>query len=213
MGFTITVANQKGGSAKSTTTVLLAVAAHRAGRDVVVADLDPQQSAAQWAEDAGGLGFDVLPVPGKRARATVERLAAEHAVVVCDTPPAVTDTSIVSAAMAASDLVIVPTPPSRLDVERLVTTLQLADTLAVPAAVLVVRADQRWLSTRELLEALGDAEDIAAFQALIPATQQIVRAAGTVPPVGDLWGYAEVWAEIEPAVRKKEKRNRGTTRR
>ncbi len=213
MGFTITVANQKGGSAKSTTAVLLATAAHRAGRDVVVADLDPQQSAAQWAEDAGGLGFEVLPVPPKRAKATVERLAEEHAVVVCDTPPAVTDTSIVSAAMAASDLVIVPTPPSRLDVERLVTTLQLADTLAVPAAVLVVRADHRWVSTRELLEALGESDDIAAFASIIPATQQIVRSAGAVPPEGDLWGYVDVWAEIEPAVKKKEKAKRGTTRR
>jgi len=45
---TIAVANHKGGSAKTTTTVNLAGALGEAGHDVLVIDMDPQGSASAW---------------------------------------------------------------------------------------------------------------------------------------------------------------------
>jgi len=46
---TIVVANQKGGSGKSTITVHLAAAAEQAGDGpVVISDTDPQGTAADW---------------------------------------------------------------------------------------------------------------------------------------------------------------------
>jgi chromosome partitioning protein len=45
---TVAVANHKGGSAKTTTTVSLAGALGEAGHDVLVIDMDPQGSASAW---------------------------------------------------------------------------------------------------------------------------------------------------------------------
>src|ERR1700722_8016043 len=55
---TIVIANQKGGSGKSTITVHLAVAAEKAGDGpVVISDTDPQGTVADWVNQRGKSGF------------------------------------------------------------------------------------------------------------------------------------------------------------
>ncbi len=46
----VSVISQKGGSGKTTLALHLAVAASTAGRSTAVLDLDPQASAANWAD-------------------------------------------------------------------------------------------------------------------------------------------------------------------
>jgi chromosome partitioning protein len=61
----LAIANQKGGAAKTTTTVNLAAALAEAGRRVLVIDLDPQGNATDWL-GAGGAArgaFDLLADP------------------------------------------------------------------------------------------------------------------------------------------------------
>ena len=64
----VAVTNQKGGSAKTTTTVNLAAALGEAGRRVLVIDLDPQASSTAWlgltrpARGAYELLMDSVPV-------------------------------------------------------------------------------------------------------------------------------------------------------
>jgi chromosome partitioning protein len=58
----IAIINQKGGSAKTTTTVNLAAALGKQGRRVLVLDLDPQASASSWlgVKDGGRGLLDVF---------------------------------------------------------------------------------------------------------------------------------------------------------
>jgi chromosome partitioning protein len=56
---TIVIANQKGGSGKSTSTVHLAVAAEQAGNGpVVISDTDPQGSTGDWFNQRKRSGID-----------------------------------------------------------------------------------------------------------------------------------------------------------
>src|SRR5580693_4460320 len=56
---TIVIANQKGGSGKSTSTVHLAVAAEQAGDGpVIISDTDPQGSTVDWFNQRKKAGLD-----------------------------------------------------------------------------------------------------------------------------------------------------------
>src|SRR5271155_3168544 len=67
---TIVIANQKGGSGKSTSTLHLAVAAEQAGDGpVVISDTDPQGSTGDWFNQRKKAGIDTprfapLPLSG-----------------------------------------------------------------------------------------------------------------------------------------------------
>ena len=70
---TIAVVNQKGGSAKTTTSVNLAATLAEKGRRVLVIDLDPQHSATTWFDvTEGGRGvFDLFAEPDKTSLETL----------------------------------------------------------------------------------------------------------------------------------------------
>ena len=117
----ISVVNTKGGVGKTTTSMMLAMAAHRAGHDVEVWDADPQGSATLWAmtsEDAG----EPLPFEVRAANvAQLRRVESSGRVpdadmIIIDTPPG--DPAVVQAAIDVADLVVIPTLASGLDIQR-----------------------------------------------------------------------------------------------
>lgn len=117
----LTLASQKGGSGKSTLGASLAVAASEDGERVVVVDLDPQGSLAEWGRirrtDQERLDIVFRPMPpGALAgwiKATREAPRSPVTLVVIDT--AGTFGEEVLAALAQSDFCLVPVRPSAMD--------------------------------------------------------------------------------------------------
>ena len=115
----VTVANLKGGSAKTTSAVYLAHEWHRAGHRVLVVDADPQGSALRWSELAGW----PLPALGLPVRDLHRRLAGivgdGYDLVVVDTPPMDEAGGIVHSALRAASDVVVPVAPTMVELDRL----------------------------------------------------------------------------------------------
>ncbi|KFI44494.1 ParA family protein [Bifidobacterium biavatii] len=187
----VTVANAKGGVAKTTSCIYLAQAALLRDPDlpIEVLDADPQSSATQWSmdaeDDASPLGFDVH----EANRATLERVARRHrsGLTLVDTPPA---GQVLDVACNVADFVIVPTRPTPLDLQQ---TFKWTRTLAKPHAVLVLDADPRTTACRDTLESL-DAEQIPRFDTVVRHRQDILKAFMRMPD--KLWEYADVWKEM-----------------
>jgi chromosome partitioning protein len=59
----VSLVTQKGGSGKSTMAACLAVAAHEAGENVFIIDMDPQASLTQWSKTAARTIFRSKPFP------------------------------------------------------------------------------------------------------------------------------------------------------
>ncbi|GAA0578264.1 ParA family partition ATPase [Craurococcus roseus] len=118
MAFVVAVAQQKGGSGKSTVAVNLAAVLAAEGRRVGLLDTDPQGSVTRWHEErqrrADGLASLSFAHPsGWRVPTALDKLRRSHDVVVLDTPPhAGTDAKV---AIRAADLVLMPVQPSPAD--------------------------------------------------------------------------------------------------
>ncbi len=113
---------QKGGVAKSTTALGLACAAAAAGKAVAVLDMDPQASAAEWAETRTKRpGVAQLADPAGLADALEDARGQGLDWLVIDTPPRADGTAGMVASV--SDLVFVPVLPGVFDVRAIRPTL------------------------------------------------------------------------------------------
>jgi chromosome partitioning protein len=110
----IVVANPKGGVGKSTVATNLAGALARAGRAVMLGDVDRQQSARQWL----GLRPAMLPAiqSWDIAREGVVRPPKGVTHVVLDTPAGLHDKTLHNV-LAIADRVLVPLQPSLFDIQ------------------------------------------------------------------------------------------------
>ncbi|MEM6324472.1 MAG: ParA family protein, partial [Pseudomonadota bacterium] len=151
-GHVITVAQQKGGSGKTTIAIHLAVAFSSAGKSVALLDTDPQGSLGRWfmerhssSDGAPGLEFGTASAWGVTYEC--EKLAKSHDIVIVDTPPKI-DADL-RPALRIADLVLIPVTTSQMDVWALENIRELAEredcaTLVVLNRVPPARAaDQR----------------------------------------------------------------------
>jgi chromosome partitioning protein len=141
MAVVITVAQQKGGTGKTTLAANLA-AAFAPSRRVALLDIDPQKSLGRWhslrrarLQQAAALAFS--DIAGWRLPAELERLKRDHDVVLIDSPPQLdTDARV---AVRAADLVLVPIQSSMPDVWAAEGTLRLAAEERRPAHLMFNR--------------------------------------------------------------------------
>jgi len=163
MGQVITVAQQKGGSGKTTLAVNLAVALVREGHSVAVLDTDPQGSLGRWFMTRRERGVDDMEFSTASAWGVsyeCEKLKKACDYVVVDTPPKV-DADL-RPALRESDLVIVPVSASQVDVWATESVLDLARRERRQALVVLNRAKS---GTRVLAEVAASVAEMDAEQA------------------------------------------------
>lgn len=188
----VTVANLKGGTAKTTTAVYLA-------RELaaLVVDADPQGSALGWsdavAEDGKNLGIEVAHLPDPKL---ADRLPKAERIVIDCSPR---DHRITDAALTVAELVVVPTATTAADMERTWATLDLAARFCTRAVVLLVKVRTGTRSLAAALEALGD-EHATVLEAQIPQREALAVVWGQ-PLTRDPYGYDLAAKQIKELLR------------
>jgi chromosome partitioning protein len=128
MGKVITIAQQKGGSGKTTLAVNLAVAFSRMGFSVALLDTDPQGSLGRWflarRERGTAPGMDLSTASAWGVSYECEKLRRTADIVIVDTPPKV-DADL-RPALREADLILVPVAASHVDLWAVDGVLDLA---------------------------------------------------------------------------------------
>ena len=117
----ITLANQKGGSGKTTLSMQLAGTFVRRGWRVLVVDADTQGTATRWAasavQDEKPFPAHVagLAIAGGKVHREVKKYMGDYDFIIIDCPPAV-DSPVPQSALMIADLVLIPIIPSPADI-------------------------------------------------------------------------------------------------
>jgi chromosome partitioning protein len=121
----VAVLSEKGGAGKTTVTVHLAVAAQLAGLDVAIIDLDPQTSAADWADQRGKDSVpEAVAIPPARLDKLLGDLRANGVdLVLIDTPREANNAGYI--ASQAANFVLIPFKRGGFDFRALKRTLDL----------------------------------------------------------------------------------------
>ena len=199
MATVITVAQQKGGSGKTTLTTHLACELAARGERVALIDLDPQGSLGRWFmqryDRETGLKGDITFTTASPWGIPLEikKLGADHDVVLIDTPPKID--SDLRPALKAADLVVVPVSASQVDLWATEGVLELAARDGHRPLVVLNRARGGTRLTGSICEALGELEADAA-ETVIAQRQAYAEAIGAGQGVCEYPGAKLAAAEV-----------------
>lgn len=174
-GKVITIAQQKGGSGKTTLAVNLAVAFQRAGHKVALLDTDPQGSLGRWfmarldrLEEAG---MELSTASAWGVSYECDKLRKTCDFIIVDTPPKV-DADL-RPALRAADLVLVPVASSHVDLWATEGVLDLAEREGKRAIIVLNRVKA---GTRLGADVARAAAELAADVADAQLSQRMIYA-------------------------------------
>lgn len=130
---TLALVSQKGGAGKTTLALHLAVAAHRAGLQVAIADLDPQSSAWKWSERRKEHPEAVVTSAEQLDHLKGQAAAGGLDLLIIDSAPHADRPALV--ACKAADLVLIPCRASILDIDAIGQTHDLTTIARKPSWV------------------------------------------------------------------------------
>jgi len=156
----ITVCGQKGGVAKTCTSIHLASVWHSEGKKVCIVDADKNRSALAYAS-RGNLPFPVFPV------SSAAKASRSSEIVITD-GQASSDQEELKHLAYGSDLVILPTTAKARSVELTVELANILSNLKVNQAVVLVKVDFRQQKAAQQAKAALENFGLYVFDTFIP---------------------------------------------
>ncbi len=156
----ITVCGQKGGVAKTCTSIHLASVWHSEGKKVCIVDADKNRSALAYSS-RGNLPFPVFPV------SSAAKASRSSEIVITD-GQASSDQEELKHLAYGSDLVILPTTAKARSVELTVELANLLNNLKVNHAVVIVKVDFRQQKAAQQAKAALENFGLYVFDTFIP---------------------------------------------
>lgn len=202
----VTVFNEKGGAGKTTTACQLAGTLGRMGYEVLIADLDPQQTSSDWQAAEGGRNFKATTWSGYRfgsqVTSEIQKLISKFDVIIADCAPSVLQPTT-SAMLVVSDLVLIPTLLSPPDLIALQSAKRLYKKAveqigqAIPVRVVPNRVRATVSDTKEALEILRADADFPISKSVLGDRIAYGRSMTAGATVHDLRGGEEAIKEID----------------
>ena len=196
----ITIANLKGGSAKTTSTAYLAHAYAAQGKSVLIIDADPQGSALRWSEQ-GEWEIPTIALPVKNLHTRLSGIVPPATdIVLIDTPPLDEQAGIVYSALRAADCIIVTMAPTMMEFERLpdvwaaVSEVEVLRNTLPSLAVLLNRTVTNANSTSMFRKLISDSKYLV-LETTIPRRETFAQSFAA--PLVELGKYVDAAAEIE----------------
>ncbi len=173
----ITVCGQKGGVAKTCTSIHLASVWHSEGKKVCIVDADKNRSALAYSS-RGNLPFPVFPV------SSAAKASRSSEIVITD-GQASSDHEELKHLAYGSDLVILPTTAKARSVELTVELANLLSNLKVNHAVVIVKVDFRQQKAAQQAKAALENFGLYVFDTFIPLLSAFDKAEATGNAVFD----------------------------
>ena len=202
-GHVITVAQQKGGTGKTTLTVHLAIAWLQLGKSVALIDLDPQASLTRWyrhrfAHFGKTEGLTHRQTSGWRVATEIEALRRDHDLILLDNPPHA-DTEL-KIAIRGSDLLLVPLQLSPTDFWAMRSTLDIAAAEGTSVVLVYNRVPPRGRLLKQIRDQI-ETDDLSvaetqlgnriAFAASLMAGQGVTEFARRSPAAAEIWDLTD----------------------
>ena len=156
----ITVCGQKGGVAKTCTSIHLASVWNSEGKKVCIVDADKNRSALAYSS-RGNLPFPVIPV------SSAAKASRSSEIVITD-GQASSDEEELKHLAYGSDLVILPTTAKARSVELTVELASLLRNLKVNHAVMIVKVDFRQQKAAQQAKSALENFGLHVFDTFIP---------------------------------------------